>query len=144
MEDKTMTIIRWNQRPLINRFFDNYFENENATSFGKNCGSIPATNILEKEKSYEIYLAFPGVDKKDIGISLENNVLKISFEVKSENNETYIRQEFHPEPFTRSFVIPKETNSENIEASYEKGILKVIIPKLEAEKVKLQKNISIS
>ncbi len=139
-----MTIIRWHQRPLINRFFDNYFENENAASFDKNCGCIPSTNILEKEKSYEIQLAFPGVEKKDIDISLENSILKISYEAKNENSETYIRQEFHPEPFTRSFVIPKETNSENIEASYENGILKVIIPKLEAEKVNLQKSIIIS
>jgi HSP20 family protein len=137
-----MTIIKWQSMPQINRLYNNLFENENATGFGKNCGNIPATNILEKEKEYEIQLAFPGVEKKDIDISLENNVLKISYEAKESNDENYLRQEFDCESFTRSFIIPKETSIDNIEAAYENGILKVKVPK--AEKAKIQKSITVS
>ncbi len=139
-----MTIIKWNTKPAYNSIFDNLFDKEQSTGFGKTSGCLPAANILEKEKSYEIMLAFPGVTKKDLEISLENNILTVSYEKKEEKEETYIRQEFQPDSFNRSFIIPKETETEKIKATYENGILKIEIPKIDVEKTKLSKSISIS
>ncbi len=141
-----MTIIKWRTSPYISRMLDNFTETDNSTNLGKNCGCMPATNIFEREGSFEIQIAFPGVEKKDLDISIENNLLKVSYEAKEydSDSENYIRQEFYPESFTRSFVIPKETNIDKIKAAYEKGILIVSVPKADAEKAKIQKSISIS
>lgn len=145
-EDKTMTIIKWKSRPAYNNIFDNMFDNEIPTGFGKTSGCLPAANILEKDKNYEILLAFPGVQKSDLNISVENNTLTISYDHKQDEDkeEQILRQEFVPESFSRSFVIPKETNVDKIKANYENGVLRIEIPKAEQEKSKLTKSISIS
>ena len=88
----------------------------------------------------------PGYDKKEINISLENNVLTISSEKedKSENeNLNYTMREFMHKTFSRSFTLPKSVNSDKIKASYENGILNLNLPKKEEEKVKLNREIKI-
>jgi HSP20 family protein len=125
---------------------DEMMERNFSTGFEKNCGCVPATNILEDEKQFEIQLAAPGMKKEDFRLSVENNLLSVSYEQKEEEKEEdhYLRREFGMDSFTRSFSIPKTTDAENISARYEQGILYVSVPKLNPEKAKLSRSIEIS
>ncbi len=96
----------------------------------------PAVNILEKEKSYEITLLAPGLNKTDFKIALEDNLLTISYEKneeKTEETEKFIRREFAIKSFKRSFTVNENLNVDEITASYENGLLTVMIPKAEVK-----------
>lgn len=103
-------------------------ENLNAT--------VPAVNIKETEKDFTIELAAPGKKKEDFNIEVNENVLTISSEIKSEKeNKTeegsYTRREFKYSSFKRAFTLPETINEEKINASYEDGVLKLTLPKKE-------------
>lgn len=96
--------------------------------------ALPATNVKETDKEFKIELAVPGFKKEDFKVNLDNDVLTISAETKSEKkdeNEKFTRKEFSYNSFSRSFQLPKTANSDNINAKYEDGILKVDINKKE-------------
>jgi HSP20 family protein len=104
-------------------------------------------NIREDEKSYSLELAVPGMDRKDLKIDINEDVLTISSETKRENEEErdgYKRKEFSYSSFARTFYIPENVNRDKIEAGYKDGILTVSLPKQEEEKSKLTRQISIS
>lgn len=110
--------------------------------------SVPSVNIRENEKAYEIEVAVPGMDKKDLNIQLEKDILTISAEKKDESNEEvkdrFMRREFSYSTFKRTFSIPELVNVDKIKASHENGVLKVELPKMEEDKNKLNKMIKIS
>lgn len=112
--------------------------------------SIPAVNIKETEKSFELEVAAPGLNKKDFKIELENNRLIISAqkEVKEESKDeegNYTRREFRSESFSRSFSLPEKlVDAEKIQAKYTEGILHISIPKAEETALKNTKLIKIS
>lgn len=143
-----MTIIRWKQRPALSNMMDNLFDREFMTGFERSCGCVPATNILEKDDSFEIQLAVPGMKKEDFHMEVENNVLTVTYERKEEEGQkfedNFLRREYLPENFTRSFTIPKNVAIENIRARSENGMLFIAVPKLEPKKEKLTKKIEIS
>jgi HSP20 family protein len=145
MEDKAMlpTITRKSYSPFLSNLFDDDFFPvlTNRTS------SMPAVNIKENEKNFTLELAVPGMDKKDLKIDINEDVLTISSESKSENEENqdgYKRKEFSFSSFCRSFYLPENVNREKIGASYKDGILSVEIPKVEEEKNKITRQIKIS
>ena len=130
-------LVRWNpNRQLvslpdeIDRFFDNLGFN------CENCDSVwqPTVDISESEKQYEVIAEVPGLSKKDIHIAVEEGYLKLSGERKQEKeieDKNYHRNERTYGKFERSFRLPKEVNAESIKAKYEKGVLKIEIPKTE-------------
>ncbi|MBN2862564.1 MAG: Hsp20/alpha crystallin family protein [Bacteroidales bacterium] len=145
MEDKAMlpSISRRTFSPFLSNLFDDDFFPvvSNRTS------SMPAVNIKENEKNYTLELAVPGMDKKDLKIDINEDVLTISSETKNETeeeNDGYKRKEFSYSSFCRSFYIPDNVNKDKIGASYKDGILTVEIPKMEEEKNKITKQIKIS
>jgi HSP20 family protein len=125
---------------------DEMMERNLSTGFEKNCGCVPATNILEDEKQFEIQLAAPGMKKEDFNLNVDNQVLSVSYGKKEEEKEedNYLRREFGMDSFTRSFSIPKTTDAENISARYEQGILYISVPKLNPEKARLSRSIEIA
>lgn len=141
-----MAIIRWHRRPAMSSVFDDMFERGFNTGFERNCGCVPATNILEDEKTFEIQLAVPGMKKDDFKMEMEDNVLSVIFEKKEEEKPQegveYLRREFEMDEFTRSFSIPKTADVENIKARYDNGILHITVPKI--DKARLSKQIKIS
>lgn len=143
-----MTIIRWQQRPALSNLMDNFFDREFMTGFERNCGCVPATNILEKAEQYEIQLAVPGMKKEDFSMEVENNLLTVRYEKKAEENsaaeENFLRREYKLDDFTRSFTIPKHTDPEHIHARYEEGMLYITVPRLDPKKDKLSKRIEIA
>ena len=101
----------------------------------------PAVNITEREKEYAIAVMAPGLSKSDFNISLDENLLTISYEKKeekAEETEKFIRREFAMQSFKRSFTVSDQINVDEITADYENGLLTVHIPKTE-EKAKEEK-----
>lgn len=93
---------------------------------------VPAVNIKENEKDFELELSVPGRKKDDFNIEIDDNVLTVSSEIKTENEiseENYTRREFGYTSFKRAFTLPESIDVEKIKASYEDGILKFALPK---------------
>ncbi|MBM1106418.1 Hsp20/alpha crystallin family protein [Aurantibacter crassamenti] len=94
--------------------------------------NLPAVNIKENEKDYELELSVPGRKKEDFNIEVDNKVLTVSSDVNTEKDiskENYTRKEFSFTSFKRSFTLPETIDEEKIEANYEDGILKFVFPK---------------
>ena len=99
----------------------------------------PAIDIQENADNFELTAELPGIDKKDVNISINDDVLTISGEkkneVKKEDTQCY-RSERIFGKFERSFRLPDEVDQDKIEANYENGILHLQIPKTEESKPK--------
>ena len=109
--------------------------------------TAPAINISNNEDDFLVEMAVPGMKKDDFKIDLDNNVLTISSEQKSENEsneDNYTRREFNYSSFTRSFTLPETVDGEKIYAKYEDGVLGITIPKKEEAKPKPPKTIEIA
>jgi HSP20 family protein len=109
--------------------------------------SVPAVNIKETDTSFAIELAAPGKTKVDFNIEIDHNVLTISSEEKSVKDEAqgkYTRKEFNYSSFRRAFTLPETVNSENINATYENGVLHVSLPKKEEALPKPKRLIEIA
>jgi HSP20 family protein len=107
----------------------------------------PAVNITEKDKSYDITLMAPGLNKADFKIALEDNLLTISYEKQSstekteesaDRSERFIKKEFEIKSFKRSFNVNEKLNADEITASYENGLLTVSLPKMEEQEAKVK------
>jgi len=109
--------------------------------------TVPAVNITENKENYIVSMAVPGMKKNDFNINLEADMLTISSEKeddKEEEGQDYKRREYSYTSFSRSFNLPEEVNKEKIEAAYEDGVLKLILPKKEeAKRVATFKQISV-
>ncbi len=128
-------------------FMSNLFDDDLFPVWSGNGTSTPAVNIREDEKKYSIELAIPGMDKKDVKIDINEDVMTVSSEKKNETDEShdgYRRKEFSYSSFCRNFYLPENVNREKIEARYKDGILTVELPKLEEEKNRLTRQIKIS
>ena len=112
--------------------------------------NTPAVNIKETDKSFELDLAVPGMDKKDFKIELNDASITISAKHENKIEETnekerYSRREFSYQSFSRSFVLAEDlVDTEAINAKYENGILNVSIPKKSNKYVNLSREIQIS
>ncbi len=92
----------------------------------------PAVDIYETHEGLELWVDLPGVDKKNIQVSMENNVLTISGERRlahDDNREGYHRVECNYGSFRRSFSIPANIETNNINAAYKDGVLRLTLPK---------------
>jgi HSP20 family protein len=146
MEDKAMlpTILRRSSRPF---YMPNFFDDDFFPVLNSRTSSMPAVNIKEDEKNYFLDLAIPGMDKKDLNIDINEDVLTISSESKNETSEErdgYKKKEFNYSSFCRSFYIPDNVNRDKIEANYKDGVLTVSLPKMEEEKKNLSRQVTIS
>lgn len=97
---------------------------------------LPAANVKEDDKRYEISLAVPGMEKENIKLEIENQMLTVSgerTEEKKEENGSFLRREYQCDSFSRSFPLPDKADEDAIKAHYEDGILKIMVGKKEAE-----------
>lgn len=96
---------------------------------------LPAVNIRDEKKSFEIEVAAPGLKKDDFQIKVENGMLCISAELeesKEEKEANFTRREFSYRSFERSFALPENADAENISARYADGVLKLSLKKIAA------------
>ncbi len=134
-----MTLVKVNNRPFGNLFND--FLNEfpgAARSFGQELFAFPQTNIHETPEAYHLELIVPGRSKEDFKIQVEQGLLTISFDKKEETSSQdgykTIRREFEFKSFKRSFSIDDKVDVNGIQAKYENGVLKLLLPKKEESK----------
>ncbi len=101
-------------------------------------GVVPAVNVTQTDKGYEITAELPGMEEKDVDVKLANGVLTIRGEKrdeKEEKNKDYYVRERSFGSFERSFQVPEDVDVEKIGASFKKGVLTVMLPKsLEAQR----------
>lgn len=98
--------------------------------------NLPAVNVIEEVGSFTIELAAPGLHKEDFRITVEEDKLLVSVEVKQDSeqsDEQYTRREFNYQSFRRSFFLPEQVRREEIEALYENGVLNIHLPTMEAQ-----------
>ena len=139
LKHSIMTLVKVNNRPFGNLF--NELLNEipvTARSFGQDFLAFPQTNIHETPEAYHLELNAPGRTKEDFKIQVEQGLLTVSFDKKEESarSEDYktIRREFEFRSFKRSFSVDDKINVDGIEAKYENGVLKLLLPKKEESK----------
>ena len=105
----------------------------------------PAVDVYEDEHTVTLKIEVPGIDEKDIDVQLENNTLTVHGErkiEKEEKEENYRRVERQYGSFTRTFTLPPTVDAEKVSANYDKGVLKVVLPKkAEAKPKQIKVNI---
>ena len=125
----------------FDRFFNDFFLTPKATN-GNGEGflsNVPAVNIEEKDKQFDINVAAPGMKKDDFKIEIDEGIMTISAETKEEHesqNDNFTRREYNYSSFSRSFTLPENINEDEVRAKYEDGVLKISIPKTEEVKQK--------
>ncbi|WP_223271750.1 Hsp20/alpha crystallin family protein [Algoriphagus ratkowskyi] len=123
-----------------------------VAGFGRSSESStsPSVNIAETGNDFRVEMAVPGMQKENFKVELDNNTLTIQAEASHNSEESngenvnYARKEFSYHSFRRSFYLPNTVENDKIEAQYQDGILKLIIPKREEAKPKPVKTIQIS
>jgi len=108
----------------------------------------PKVNVAETEKGLELTAELPGIDQKDIDLDLADGVLTLKAEHRSEKEETDEKKHYHvversTGSYLRRFAVPFEPDQDKVEASFDKGVLKVFVPR-SAAAAKQSKKIAIS
>jgi HSP20 family protein len=141
-----MTTLKFNQPTLktLDSFLDNLLS-DLPVSNSNNSINFPAVNICETNDNYELEFNVPGRKKEDFKITVDKNILTVSFEKTEEQKEEkkqFIKREFVTQSFKRSFTLDEKIDAEKIDAKYENGILMLTLPKKEELKV-VPKEISV-
>lgn len=145
-----------NLRREIDRLFEDFDGGLLRSPFGRSffdvqpfwpreSWAVPAVDIAETEKSYEISAELPGIDEKNIEVKFADGVLTIKGEKQEEKEEKkkdYYLSERSFGSFQRSFQVPEGVDSEKIEANFKNGVLRVTLPK-NAEAQKSAKKITV-
>ncbi|MBS0526943.1 MAG: Hsp20/alpha crystallin family protein [Proteobacteria bacterium] len=120
-----------NFRREVNRMFDDFFEGAGWSGPG-HTGMMPAVDVHEDEKELVVTAELPGVNEKDIEVSLAGDVLTIKGEKKAErehkNGESW-RMERHYGSFERAIELPFDVKDSQVDAKFTNGVLSVRIPK---------------
>lgn len=137
------------KRVLFPTYNDDFFGRNSLSSFFSDGAdySVPAVNIKENDKNFEIEVAAPGLNKADFKVNVGKNVLTVSSEKevsKETEADNFMRKEFGYNSFSRSFSIPETVDMEKIKASHKNGILTIELPKQEEAKLKHKHEIKIS
>lgn len=137
-------------------FFDDWFDFPSFVDFSRverkpnrrPANRLMRTDVREKDGSYELEIDLPGFDKEDISLELENGSLKVSAVKKFDNEEkddrgVLIRRERYSGSMHRSFYIGEDVKEDDIKAKFDRGVLKLTVPKPEAKKIPEKKTIAI-
>jgi len=139
-------LIPWRSRGEVDRFrsdidrmFDDFFT---RSPFSRSYGAeewMPAVDISETGKEIIVNAEIPGMDAKDIDISINGRLLTIKGERKQEQEEkgeNYHRIERRYGSFSRSLELPVDVNADKVKATYKEGVLKLNLPKAKEQSVK--------
>jgi HSP20 family protein len=139
-----MALIRWEPaRELgtiqneMNRLFNTFFDTPTTAGSGASRRWIPAMDLVENDGEFVLRADLPGLSESDVNIELEDNVLTVSGERKSqseERNEGYYRIERSFGSFRRTLTLPEGVDPEAVKATFDRGVLEVRVPKPEERK----------
>ena len=124
------------QRDLFDRFFE---EVNLPTLFTEEKEWTPSFDISETDDNFIVTAELPGMDAKDVQVTLTNGILTVKGERKHEKEEkeqNYHLKEMRVGSFSRSIRLPGDVKTEEVNATYKNGVLKLTLPKAETEKVK--------
>ena len=139
------SLIPWREREMdrfrdeIDKMFRDFFAPSPSSRPYRKGDWVPAIDMSESEKEIVVNAEVPGMDGKDIDISLNGRVLTIKGErkqKKEEKEKNYHFLECRYGTFSRSFELPADVDSENIKASYKDGVLKINLPKTKTQSAK--------
>ncbi len=141
-----MAVIRWDPfrdlnllQDRMNRLFEDAGRNWRGDEPAATTTWSPAVDIFETEGEIVVKAELPGMERKDIALNLEKNVLTLKGERRFEKeakDDNYHRIERSYGAFSRSFAIPATVDDEHISAEYKEGVLKIALPKKEQAKPK--------
>jgi HSP20 family protein len=140
-----MALVRWepvrelsslqnDMNRLFNTFFDTSTAGNGATSPRR---WVPAMDLVETDDHFVLKADLPGLTEQDVHIDVEDDVLTVSGERKSEHEdkrEGYVRVERSYGAFRRSLTLPDGVEPEAVTASFDRGVLEIRIPKPEQRK----------
>ena len=133
----------------FDRFMDfpsRELENINKQLYGKHAASVMKTDVHEHDDMYELDIDLPGFKKEEISLSLENGNLVVGASKNLNKDEKskegkLIRQERYTGSMQRTFYIGEDVTEEEVKAKFEDGVLKLTIPKKDAQKTVEQKKV---
>ena len=161
---KSPSILEETWQPLarlrtdMERMFEDFFSGVSSSLSGRKgavepfrtvermfTGSAPAVDLVEKENAYEMSAELPGLDDKDVRLSLKDDVLTLTGEKKEQTEEK--KQGYHFSErrfgsFRRSFRLPDDVDQDKVEANFRKGVLTITLPK-NPEAAKDEKKIEV-
>ena len=128
--------------------FEKEFFGRKNPLYGKNARNLMKTDVRETENSYELDIDLPGFKKDEIQLELNNGYLTISTQKALEKDEKnkkgrMLRQERYAGMMQRSFYVGEHITEEDVKASYESGVLHLVLPKKDAPKMPEKKTIQI-
>src|SRR6266513_2582385 len=130
----------------VNRLFRESYSPEGPEEALTTTALAPPVDIYEDEHNIILKIEVPGIDEKDIDVSVQNNTLTVHGErkiEKEEKEENYRRVERQYGSFTRTFTLPTTVDTENVAATYDKGVLKINLPKkAEAKPKQIKVNVN--
>jgi len=133
---------------LLNDLFSRDWLDSTMANWRAYGSTMPAVNVQETNDDYMIEVAAPGMKRDDFKIEVDNNVLTVSSQREDSHEEkdgNYTRREFSYQSFQRSFTLPQNgVKSEEINAKYLDGILRITVPKAEDAKKKPAKQITVA
>jgi HSP20 family protein len=120
-------------RREMDSLFDNFFRGFDLEPFESRMAALsPKVDVTENDKEIKISAELPGMDEKDIDVSLQNDMLTIKGEKKEEKEDKgkdYYRMERSYGSFSRTIPLPVEVETDKVEARFKKGVLNITLPK---------------
>ncbi len=133
-------------RDEMNRLFDSFFRGFDVEPFGgRGAAFSPKVDVVETEKQFMVTAELPGIDEKNIDVSIGRDSVTIKGEKKIEKEDKgkdYYRMERSYGSFSRTIPLPVEIETEKVDAEFKKGVLTVTLPK-SAKAVKAVKKITV-
>lgn len=136
---KSVPVRREDENPFsllrreIDSLFDNFFRGFDMEPFESRMGAFsPKVDVTENDKEIKISAELPGMDEKDIDVSLQNDMLTIKGqkrEEKEDKGKDYYRMERSYGSFSRSIPLPVEVETDKVDAKFKKGVLSITLPK---------------
>lgn len=124
----------WNEGfmpSIFGQLMDDFYSENRMANFQN---FSPKTDISEDEKAYYLEMALPGMSKEEVKLEIKQDVLIIEGERKFEKDEkgkSFHRIETSYGKFKRSFTLPDPVDREGVDATFELGVLKIVLPKTE-------------
>ena len=140
MARTTKLMLKPGASPTRKNLLDRFFEDWHVPSiFGEPREWVPAFDIYENDKNYVLKAEIPGINSKELDVTLTDGLLTVKGEKRKESEErgeTYHRIERRYGAFERSFHVPDSIQADRVGAEYRDGILTLTLPKVERRRVK--------
>jgi HSP20 family protein len=132
-----MKLFKWNIsdiKPKFPNIVEKLFGKKitDEVSHNEEVATVPSVNVADENKAFEISVALPGLDKKDVKVEIQNDCLIISSEKKyekEEKNKNWIRREYGYASFQRMFQLPESADQDKVQAEMKNGVLTIRVAK---------------